>query len=359
MEFLQRWPGYVKKTRVLFDRGTGLAAGLGRRLVESAPLAAEEIARLVCRAGRVLPGRSGANGKSTSFELGHALRLREVTPRPALARVLLDGALNAFRDLVRRPRPHLPPGGELRIHYHAAEEQRLGACEPLASCAGGSDASGRCWPRRAHILYRNDDTPLSAKLTRMVELLVRQINLLDLLAVAGLGFSDGARQRFAGGDGIPVPLETASENRTSREGRDSRRRSPARKRKQGRPPTLLPRRLPCIHIVWKSTPPQQRRGGRASPAAHLPSRRVRGARRVAGDGASDGSRRAVHRVRGVLAAPSLRGLGPQRSHSLDSASTHGSWGDRESGSRTAGRLECLGRGSGTARPARSQAARIR
>src|SRR5262249_37194466 len=117
------------------------------------------------------------------FNAGRALRFRDVMTRPALTRVLLDGALNAFRDLARKPRPHLPPAGTLHILYHSAESggaastapallrRWFGRFQPVLASAG-------------RILSRNDDTPLSAKMTATVELLVQQLNLIDLFAVA-------------------------------------------------------------------------------------------------------------------------------------------------------------------------------
>ena len=81
--------------------------------------------------------------------------------------------------------PHLPPGGSLRVHYHSADEKDSEGTTPRLLPVGFGGFS-RCWPRQGISSYRNGDMPLSAKLTSMVELLVRQINLLDLLAVAGL-----------------------------------------------------------------------------------------------------------------------------------------------------------------------------
>ena len=186
MEFLQRWPSYVKKTHVLFDRELDLL--LDSSAVWSSPRGwlPRKLLGWFLVLARV-PWSQWGEWQNDILQMGHALRLRDVTTRPALARVLLDGALNAFRDLVRRPRLHLPPSGELRVHFHSADDEgsanttpRLvrrwfGRFRPVLASAG-------------RILYRNGDTPLSVKLTGIVELLVRQINLLDLLVLAALAF---------------------------------------------------------------------------------------------------------------------------------------------------------------------------
>ena len=49
--------------------------------------------------------------------LVRALRLREVLGRPGLGRLLLDGTVNALRDLFGSPRPNLPAAGTVRLHY--------------------------------------------------------------------------------------------------------------------------------------------------------------------------------------------------------------------------------------------------
>jgi flavin-dependent dehydrogenase/ferredoxin len=186
LAFLQRWPGYLRRTHVLFESGLDLLLGS---------------ASVWMRARRWLPWKflgwlgilsrvSWARWdelREDFIHVGRALRLREVMPRPGLGRLVLDGALNAFRDLVRQPRPHLPPRGTLRLYYHSAQEEGRASAVP---------ALFRRWFERfrpvlasaGRILHENDDNPLSVKLTRTLDLLVRQINLLDLLAVAGLIF---------------------------------------------------------------------------------------------------------------------------------------------------------------------------
>src|SRR5262249_52291767 len=88
------------------------------------------------------------------------------------------------------PRSNLPPAGTLRLHYSIGGDTEPTGLPPrflrrwfnriapvLASAAGR--------------VYRNDDTPLVEKLPKTVNLLLRQINLLDLLAGAGFALAAG------------------------------------------------------------------------------------------------------------------------------------------------------------------------
>jgi electron transfer flavoprotein-quinone oxidoreductase len=252
--FLRRWPGYVKKTRVLFDQELDVLLDSSAVWARRRRWLPRKLLDWFGVLSRVSWGQWGEL-RDDLFHVGRALRFRGVMPRPALARVVLDGALNAFRDLVRRPRPHLPPGGTLHVHYHSAEDDGtmsttpallrrwFGRFRPVLASAG-------------HILYRNNDMPLSAKLTRVADLLVRQINLFDLLAAALLGFLTvlvttalavagypfrRLRQRAA----IPATGETAPAPSESAEDRLASLASSTRP-------------VPSIHIVWKSTQPRQR-----------------------------------------------------------------------------------------------------
>jgi electron transfer flavoprotein-quinone oxidoreductase len=183
VEFLRDWPAYARRTHVFFDRGLDLALGTAHVWARSGrwlPGRAAAWLRLLLRQG----GPSGWGDLLTDLrQLGRALRLRQVAGRPALWRLLLDGALNMFRDLARRPRAHLPPAGELRLHYRTADGGE--ARSPWAL---------RRWYRRfapvlaaaAREVYRNDARPLAVKLPAVVRLFARQVNLLDLLAAGGL-----------------------------------------------------------------------------------------------------------------------------------------------------------------------------
>ncbi len=253
MEYVQRWPGYLERTHVLFGHGLDL-------LLDSASVWARPrrwlpwkfFAWLLVLA-RVSWGRWNEL-RDEIPQMARVLRWREVTARPALARLLLDGALNAFRDLARRPRPHLPPHGTLRLHYRAADEEGRASAVPWLF---------RRWFERfrpvlaamGSIFHANNDKPLSVKLTGTFDLLLRQINLFDFLAVAGLLF--------------PVVMATMTLAVGSRFFRWLRRRPSGegfvewveRSETHHSPPVGLedtgPPTPPLIRIAWRSTQPQQ------------------------------------------------------------------------------------------------------
>ncbi len=188
VDFLRRWPGYVKKTHVFFGRNLDLALGS---------------AYLWTRSDRWLPARWGAwlrlvrglagpanwpELRDDAHHLARALHLEEVAVVPSLGRLLLDGTLNAVRDLLRQPRAHVPAAGAVKLHYTVA-----GGAEP----GGLLPASLRRWFARfapvlaaaARRVYTNDGEPLGDKLPAAVRLLVKQVNLVDLLRAGGLGLA--------------------------------------------------------------------------------------------------------------------------------------------------------------------------
>jgi electron transfer flavoprotein-quinone oxidoreductase len=185
LEYLRRWPGYVRKTRTLFDRDLDLllgAAHVWTRPRRWLPGKVLRWLRLVARAG----GWSAwGDLKDDLQHLGWALRMRRVAGRPALGRLLLDGSLNALRDLGRRPRPDVPAAGRLEVHYRSAAPEGDGPAPAFA----------RRWLERFRpvlsaavgALVRNDRVPLAEKMASGVRLLVRQVNLLDVLMAAVLG----------------------------------------------------------------------------------------------------------------------------------------------------------------------------
>jgi flavin-dependent dehydrogenase len=252
MEFAQRWPGYVERTHVLFGHGLDL-------LLDSASVWTRPRRWMLGKLGawlRVLAGVSGGRWdelRNEILQLGRVLRVREAAPRPALARLLLDGTLNTFRDLVRRPRPHLPPHGTLHLFYHAAGEEGRASAAPWIF---------RRWFERfrpvlaavGRLFYANDDSPLSAKWTHIIELLLRQLNLFDFVAVVGLAF--------------PIALASMALAGASHIFRWMSRR-PAEKKRCQEPffpqtvpdaflaaahPTPTP---PLIRIAWRATQPDQ------------------------------------------------------------------------------------------------------
>src|SRR5205807_8392829 len=121
--------------------------------------------------------------------LARALRLREVISRPSIGQMLLDGTINALRDLSRSPRANLPAAGSIRLHFTVAG-QRESAQVP---------ASWRRWFQRlapvlasvASRIYSNNDSPLAHKLPEASRLVLRQINILDVIAAAVFGFAAG------------------------------------------------------------------------------------------------------------------------------------------------------------------------
>ena len=196
VEFLRRWPGYVKKTQHFFGRNLDLTLGS---------------AYLWTRSDRWLLGRWNSwlrmllrvagpghwpGLQTDARHLIRALRLRTVLPRPALGRLLLDGTVNAFRDVLRRPRANLPSGGQVRLHYRVAGDD--------AGRGGQPPALMRRWFRRfapvlasaARLVYANDTTPLAARLPAAVRVLVKQINLLDLIGAATIALGAGVGGTF-------------------------------------------------------------------------------------------------------------------------------------------------------------------
>ncbi len=185
VEFLRRWPAYVKKSRTFF--GSNLDLALGSAYIWTRPRRwtltkwTNWLRMLLQVAG---PGH-WPEIQDDGRHLSRALRLRTVLTPPHLGRLLLDGTVNALRDLFRRPRPNLPPAGTVRLHYHAADG---------TGPAGQPPALVRRWFGRfapilasaARTVYANDTTPLSDKLKSAVQVLIKQVNLLDLIGAAWL-----------------------------------------------------------------------------------------------------------------------------------------------------------------------------
>jgi flavin-dependent dehydrogenase len=246
MEFLQRWPGYARKTHLLFNQGLDLvldSAAVWAREHRWLPRKLLDWLRVLAR----VPWRHWDRLLGELLHLGRALRLRDVTPRPALARILLDGALNAFRDLVRQPRANLPPSGKLRLHFYSTDEPGRAAAVPRLL---------RRWFQRfrpvlssaGHIFYANEDRPLSRKLTAIFQLLVRQINLLDLLIAVGLGLLL-----------TPTWLALATLGYVFRGWRKPSEADVHQANRQGKPAHAGSAGpvLPTIRLLWKHTAPTQ------------------------------------------------------------------------------------------------------
>lgn len=189
VEFLRRWPGYVKRTQVLFDSHLDLV--LGTAYIWTRPKRwpltkwTNWIRLVLDVAG---PGRWREIRNDVRY-LTRALRLREVMSRPSLGQLVLDGTMNALRDLAQTPRANVPPAGAIRVHYRVAGEEGTSKW-PRAT---------RHWFKRlapvlasaARRVYANDNTPLSAKLPWASRLLLRQVNMLDLLGLVVLLLAAG------------------------------------------------------------------------------------------------------------------------------------------------------------------------
>jgi electron transfer flavoprotein-quinone oxidoreductase len=211
VEFLRRWPGYVKRTRHFFGRNLDAVLGSAYVWTRSdrwTPSRWTSWLRMLLRV--VGPGHWPAL-QADARHLVRALRLQTILPRPTLGRLLLDGTVNAFRDALHRPRRDLPSAGQVRLYYSVAEApSRAGRVTRRVP-----PALMRRWFRRfapvlasaARYVYVNDATPLAAKLPAAVRLLVRQINLLDLIAMTFLGMAAAAGATFlVGWDRLLVGL---------------------------------------------------------------------------------------------------------------------------------------------------------
>jgi electron transfer flavoprotein-quinone oxidoreductase len=183
VQFLRHWPGYVKRTPVFFGRNIDLV--LGSAYIWTRPrrwflTKWFNWLRLMWHVGG--PGHWGELRTDLRYLL-RALNVREVMGRPALGRLCLDGTVNALRDLFGSPRPDLPAAGRVQVHYHVA-----GSREP----AGLPPRMMQRWFRRfapvlasaARRVYANDDQPLQEKLHSSIRLLLKQVNMLDLLTMS-------------------------------------------------------------------------------------------------------------------------------------------------------------------------------
>jgi electron transfer flavoprotein-quinone oxidoreductase len=183
LDFLRRWPGHVRKAPTLFGPDVDLA--LGSAFVWTRP-------------GRWLPGkafswlkllvRSGGWAAWRRVQddlqgLGWALRVRWWAGRPAAGQLLLDGSLNALRDLAGRPRPDVPPAGRFEVRYHSADPKGDGT--PPRFVRRWLDRLRPVIAAAVAEVIHNTGKPLAERLAVAVRLLVRQVNILDLL-IAGM-----------------------------------------------------------------------------------------------------------------------------------------------------------------------------
>jgi electron transfer flavoprotein-quinone oxidoreductase len=188
VEFLRRWPGYVKRTRVFFDTNIDLALGTAYVWTRPNRWFITKWTNWLRFVGQMVKPANWQDMGQDVRHLSRALRLREVAQRPDLGKFLLDGTVNALRDIFGRPRADLPQAGALGLHYGVA-----GNSEPL----GLPPKPLRLWFNRfapilaaaAQSVYTNNTTPLAAKLPGVVKLLMRQVNVLDVVAVGAVGLA--------------------------------------------------------------------------------------------------------------------------------------------------------------------------
>jgi electron transfer flavoprotein-quinone oxidoreductase len=200
---LRRWPGYVAKTRFFFSRNidamhaslytwTRPDLSLARKWSQWARLVRATLPPASWRsflgdsrrlAVALLFGTPHAPKKAASRN-GRATERRN-HDRHSVGQVLLGGAINSLRDLLGRARPRVEPVGELRWHYSVR-----GGREPAGVLPGAVAGWGRrltpVLSEAAREIYRNDPTPLAARLSAVTRLLINQVNLLDVIAAGGL-----------------------------------------------------------------------------------------------------------------------------------------------------------------------------
>jgi electron transfer flavoprotein-quinone oxidoreductase len=190
VEFLRRWPGYVKKTHAFFGRHLDLALGTAYVWTRPKRWVFTRWTSWLRMIGHLSGPTHWPEIQDDLRHLSRALRLRTVVRPPALGRLLLDGTLNALRDLFRRPRANVPPAGEIHLHYSVA-----GGAEPSVR----APAALHRWFGRfktilasaARTVYANDAAPLAGKLQSAVQLLVKQVNVLDLIGAVCVSMAAG------------------------------------------------------------------------------------------------------------------------------------------------------------------------
>ncbi|GIW79425.1 MAG: hypothetical protein KatS3mg105_1232 [Gemmatales bacterium] len=179
VDFLRSWPNYVKRTSFFFGKNLDLV--LGSAYVWTSPnrwLTTKWINWLRLILDAASPGQWSEMQRDVRH-LVRALRLRDVADRPSLGRLLLDGTVNALRDLFGRPRANVPKAGNAQLHYYVAGAEIMGRpprallrwfrrFQPILSAA----------MRR---MYANDQKPLPEKIPSAFRLFTKQVNMLDVV----------------------------------------------------------------------------------------------------------------------------------------------------------------------------------
>jgi alkylation response protein AidB-like acyl-CoA dehydrogenase/flavin-dependent dehydrogenase/ferredoxin-like protein FixX len=188
VEFLRRWPGYVKRTTAFFDRNLDLVLGTAYVWTRPNRWFVTKWVNWIRLLLQVSGPSRWAEMRADFRHLIRALRLKEVISRPTLGRLFLDGTINALRDLAGSPRANLPTAGSFNVVYSVADD-----LEPV----GLPPAAWRKWFRRlapvlasgARRVYLNNKEPLGTKLPETSHLLMRQINLLDFISFVFFAFA--------------------------------------------------------------------------------------------------------------------------------------------------------------------------
>ncbi len=190
VEFLRRWPSYVERTQWFFDGNVDLCLKTAYVWTRTRRWNRSRLLDFVRLLVEQLGPQRWLSWRDDWKALRKALRLKQITGRPAVGRLLLHGWLNAFRDLAGLPRVGVPSAGEIRFSFSVAGNEIPQEAVPWLV---------RRWARRflpvlaasARRIYANDDEPLESKLREAFALLFRQVNLLDCLigCFAGAGIA--------------------------------------------------------------------------------------------------------------------------------------------------------------------------
>ena len=256
--------------------------------------------------------------------------------RPGLGRLLLDGAVNALRDLFGRPRPDLRRPGRCRLHY---------------SVAGGAEATGpaavrvRRWFRRftpvlavgrPRRVYSNDDEPLADKLYTAPRAALpadqharpdRRRRLGLAAGVTGAALAGWDRLLGLCSDASRRPARRLPHVMPSPRGkRPTSPRSSYRRRSTGKAASASSRTRRVkdshIHVLWPKSLPDKNavvhQGLWHVCPAHVYEARAQSA------GPAPGRRqlRELHQVRDLLADQRYRRLGPRRPAPLHLSGAH-------------------------------------
>ncbi|MCS6853107.1 MAG: FAD-binding protein, partial [Gemmataceae bacterium] len=169
VHFLQHWPAYVQGTRVFFGANVDLLLGSARIWTEPGrwwPSRWWRWVRLVRQAAR--PSQ-WAVFRQDWRQLARAWHLRDIMGRPSLRRFLLDGTVNALRDLFRQPRVAVPTAGSLRVEFRRAD---AAVVPPPAVLRRWFGRFAPVLAAAARRVYANTPEPLASKLSAGVQLLL-------------------------------------------------------------------------------------------------------------------------------------------------------------------------------------------